>query len=59
MKLCSYRLLISIIAVLSLNLNSEVLEEVVVLEKKTTSLDGWSQNLSISTINSEDLKLTM
>ena len=34
MKLCSYRLLISIIAVLSLNLNSEVLEEVVVLEKK-------------------------
>ena len=56
MKLCSYRLLISIIAVLSLNLNSEVLEEVVVLEKKTTSLDGWSQNLSISTINSEDLK---
>ena len=56
MKLCSYRLLISIIAVLSLNLNSEVLEEVVVLEKKTPSLDGWSQNLSISPINSEDLK---
>ena len=55
MKVSSYRILISIIALLSLNLNSEILEEVIVLEKKTTNLDGWSQNLSISSLNSEDL----
>ena len=55
MKVSSYRILISIIALLSLNLNSEILEEVIVLEKKTTNLDGWSQNLSISSLSSEDL----
>ena len=55
MKLTFYRLLISILILLSFNINSEVLEEVIVLEKKTTTLNGWSQNLSISSLNSDEL----
>ena len=60
MKLTFYRLLISILILLSFNINSEVLEEVIVLEKKTTTLNGWSQNLSISSLNSDELvKMSM
>ncbi|MDG2457165.1 MAG: TonB-dependent receptor, partial [SAR86 cluster bacterium] len=55
MKLLFYRLLISIFTLLSYNVSSEVLEEIIVLEKKTTTLNGWSQNLSISSLNSDDL----
>ena len=55
MKRTFYRLLISILTLLSFNISSEILEEIIVLEKKITTLNGWSQNLSISSLNSDDL----
>ena len=34
---------------------SEIEEEIVVLEKKILNLSGWSENVSISSINSSEL----
>ena len=55
MKKLDYRVLLTVIALLSFNLFSETLEEIIVLEKKTSTLNGWSQNLSIASLNSDDL----
>ena len=40
-----------LIAFLSGNLLSESIEEIIVLEKKLSSLNGWSNNQSITSIN--------
>ena len=55
MKKLDYRVLLTIIALFSFNLISETLEEIIVIEKKTSTLNGWSQNLSIASLNSDDL----
>ena len=55
MKISSCRMLIFLFALSSFNLKSEAVEEIIVLEKKITNLDGWSQNLSISSLSSDDL----
>ncbi|MDC0072352.1 TonB-dependent receptor [Gammaproteobacteria bacterium] len=55
MKISSCGMLIFLFALSSFNLKSEAVEEIIVLEKKITNLDGWSQNLSISSLNSDDL----
>ena len=55
MKISSCRMLIFLFALLSFNLKSGAVEEIIVLEKKITNLDGWSQNLSISSLSSDDL----
>ena len=39
----------------SLFLKAEINEEIIVLEKKISNLSGWSENLSISSVNSSDL----
>ena len=46
---------IFILALLSSSIFSEELQEVIVLEKKLSSLNGWSSNQSISSINKEEL----
>ena len=55
MKISSCRMLIFLFALSSFNLKSEAVEEIIVLEKKITNLDGWSQNLSISSLSFDDL----
>ena len=55
MKISSCGMLIFLFALSSFNLKSEAVEEIIVLEKKITNLDGWSQNLSISSLSSDDL----
>ena len=55
MKISSCRMLIFLFALSSFNLKSEAVEEIIVLEKKITNLNGWSQNLSISSLSSDDL----
>ena len=55
MKKLDYRVLLTIIALFSFNVISETLEEIIVIEKKISTLNGWSQNLSISSLNSDDL----
>ena len=55
MKISSCRMLIFLFALLSFNLKSGAVEEIIVLEKKITNLDGWSQNLSISSLSFDDL----
>ena len=46
---------IFILALLSPSILTEELQEVIVLEKKLSSLNGWSSNQSISSINKEEL----
>ena len=46
---------IFILALLSPPIFTEELQEVIVLEKKLSSLNGWSSNQSISSINKEEL----
>ena len=46
-----------LIAFLSGNLLSESIEEIIVLEKKLSSLNGWSNNQSITSINEKELGL--
>ena len=41
---------------LSGNLLSESVEEIIVLEKKLSSLNGWSNNQSITTISEKELE---
>ena len=41
---------------LSANSFTEEIDEIVVLEKKLSSLSGWSNNQSISAINQEELE---
>ena len=55
MKISFCRMLVFLFALSSFNLKSETIEEIIVLEKKITNLDGWSQNLSISSLSSDDL----
>ena len=45
-----------LIAFLSGNLLSESIEEIIVLEKKLSSLNGWSNNQSITSINEKELE---
>ena len=45
-----------LIAFLSGNLLSESIEEIIVLEKKLSSLNGWSNNQSITYINEKELE---
>ena len=47
--------LILIITLLSTSAFSEEIQEVIVLEKKLSSLNGWSSNQSISSIDQEEL----
>ena len=47
--------LVLIITLLSTSAFSEEVQEVIVLEKKLSSLNGWSSNQSISSINQEEL----
>ncbi|MDC0141650.1 TonB-dependent receptor [Gammaproteobacteria bacterium] len=47
--------LILIITILSTSTFSEEIQEVIVLEKKLSSLNGWSSNQSISSIDQEEL----
>ena len=47
--------LILIITLLSTSAFSEEVQEVIVLEKKLSSLNGWSSNQSISSIDQEEL----
>ena len=47
--------LVLIITLLSTSAFSEEVQEVIVLEKKLSSLNGWSSNQSISSINLEEL----
>ena len=47
--------LILIITLLSTSAFSEEIQEVIVLEKKLSSLNGWSSNQSISSIGQEEL----
>ena len=47
--------LILIITLLSASAFSEEIQEVIVLEKKLSSLNGWSSNQSISSIDQEEL----
>ena len=47
---------IFLIAFLSGNLLSESIEEIIVLEKKLSSLNGWSNNQSITSINEKELE---
>ena len=47
--------LVLIITLLSTSAFSEEIQEVIILEKKLSSLNGWSSNQSISFINQEEL----
>ena len=47
--------LILIITLLSTSAFSEEIQEVIVLEKKLSSINGWSSNQSISSIDQEEL----
>lgn len=47
--------LVLIITLLSTSAFSEEIQEVIVLEKKLSSLNGWSSNQSISSIDQEEL----
>ena len=50
-----FKSLILIITHLSTSAFSEEIQEVIVLEKKLSSLNGWSSNQSISSIDQEEL----
>jgi outer membrane receptor for Fe3+-dicitrate len=49
------KIFIFILALLSSSIFTEELQEVIVQEKKLSSLNGWSSNQSISSINKEEL----
>ena len=38
---------------------SEEIQEIVILEKKLSSLNGWSNNQSITSINEKELDLSL
>ena len=45
-----------VVSTLSGNMLSDEIQEVIVLEKKLSSLNGWSNNQSITSINEKELE---